>query len=141
MTPFVLPLLNIAMNTSSAKLWDALGGEPVLAKVVDRFVDLATTDPKVNYSRGGRYPINDATLGFSKRAALQFISAATGGPYSYSGKAIREIHAGMNISDQEFDAITADFRQALEENGVSQELVQLAVGMVNATRSEIVETP
>ena len=127
------------MNTSSAKLWDALGGEQVLAKVVDRFVDLATTDLKANYSRGGRYPINDATLGFSKRAALQFISAATGGPYSYSGKTIREIHAGMNISDQEFDAITANFRRALEENGVTQELAQLAVGMVNATRSHIVE--
>ena len=127
------------MNTSSAKLWDALGGEQVLAKVVDRFVDLATTDPKVNYSRGERYPINDATLGFSKRAALQFISAATGGPYSYSGKTIREIHAGMNISDQEFDAITANFRRALEENGVTQELAQRAVGMVNATRSHIVE--
>lgn len=127
------------MNTSSAKLWDALGGEQVLAKVVDRFVDLATTDPKVNYSRGGRYVINDATLKFSKRAALEFISAATGGPYSYSGKTIREIHARMQITDQEFDAIMADFRRALEENGVSQEMVQLAVGMVNATRSHIVE--
>ena len=127
------------MHTSSAKLWDGLGGEQVLAKVVDRFIDLATTDPKVNYSRGGRYPINDATLRFSKRAALEFISAATGGPYSYSGKTIREIHAGMHISDQEFDAITANFRRALEENGVSHEMVQLAVGMVNATRSYIVE--
>ena len=131
--------MNIAMNTSSAKLWDGLGGEQVLAKVVDRFVDLATTDPKVNYSRGGRYPINDATLRFSKRAALEFISAATGGPYSYSGKTIRDIHAGMHISDQEFDAITANFRRALEENGVTQELAQLAVGMVSATRSHIVE--
>ena len=115
------------------------GGEHVLAKAVDRFVDLATTDPKVNYSRGGRHPINDATLSFSKRAALEFISAATGGPYSYSGKALREIHAGMQISDEEFDAIMANFRRALEENGVAQEMVQLAVGMVNATRSVIVE--
>ena len=127
------------MNTSSAKLWDGLGGEQVLAKAVDRFIDLATTDPKVNYSRGGRHPINDATLSFSKRAALEFISAATGGPYSYSGKALREIHAGMQISDEEFDAIMANFRRALEENGVAQEMVQLAVGMVNATRSVIVE--
>ena len=127
------------MNTSAAKLWDALGGEQVLAKAVDRFVDLATTDPKVDYSRGGRYPINDATLKFSKRAALEFISAATGGPYAYSGKTLREIHAGMRITDQEFDAITANFRRALEENGVAQEMVQLAVGMVNATRSHIVQ--
>src|SRR5437763_9716219 len=127
------------MNTSSAKLWDGLGGEQVLAKAVDRFVDLATTDPKVNYSRGGRYPINDATLKFAKRAALEFISTATGGPYRYSGKTIRDIHAGMQINDPEFDAIVADFRRALEENGVSPEMAQLAVGMVNATRSHIVE--
>src|SRR3954467_5059981 len=127
------------MHTSSAKLWDGLGGEQVLAKVVDRFIDLATTDPKANYSRGGRYPIDDETLRFSKRAALEFISGATGGPYSYSGKTIREIHAGMHISDQEFDAITADFRRALEENGVSHEMVQLPGGMASARRSHIVE--
>ena len=63
------------MNTSSGKLWDALGGEKVLAKVVDRFVELVTADPKVNYTRDGRYPINDKTLAYSKRAALEFISA------------------------------------------------------------------
>ena len=127
------------MNISSGKLWDALGGEKVLAKVVDRFVELVTKDPKVNYTRDGRYPINDKTLTYSKRAALEFISAATGGPHSYSGKSIREIHQGMRISNQEFNAATADFQQALEENGVSPELVQAAIGMVNATRSHIVE--
>jgi hemoglobin len=127
------------MNISSGKLWDALGGEKVLAKVVDRFVELVTTDPKVNYTRDGRYPINDEILKYSKRGALEFISAATGGPHSYSGKSIREIHNGMRISNQEFSAAVAGFQQALEENGVSPELVQAAVGMVNATRSHIVE--
>ncbi|HET6407830.1 MAG TPA: group 1 truncated hemoglobin [Chthoniobacteraceae bacterium] len=127
------------MNTSNGKLWDALGGEQVLAKVVDRFVELVTIDPKVNYTRDGRYPINDKTLMYSKRAALEFISAATGGPHSYSGKSIREIHNGMRISNEEFNAAMADFQQALEESGISPELVQAAVGMVNATRSHIVE--
>jgi len=128
------------MNTPNGKLWDALGGEKVLTKVVDRFVDLITADPKVNYTRDGRYPINDRVLKFSKRAALEFISAATGGPHTYSGKSIREIHTGMRISNQEFDAAVAHFQRALEENGVAPELVQTAVTMVNATRSVIVET-
>jgi hemoglobin len=127
------------MNTPSGNLWDALGGEKVLTKVVDRFVDLATADPKVNYTRDGRFPINNETLKFSKRAALDFISASTGGPHSYSGRSIREIHQGMQISNEEFNAAMADFQQALEENGVPAELVQAAVGMVNATRSQIVE--
>ncbi len=127
------------MNTSNRKLWDALGGEKVLAKVVDRFVDLVTANPKVNYTRDGRYPINEKTLIYSKRAALEFISTATGGPHSYSGRGIREIHTGMRISNEEFNAAVRDFQQALEENGVSPELVQAAVGMVDATRAHIVE--
>jgi hemoglobin len=127
------------MNKSQGKLWDALGGEKVLAKVVDRFVDLVTANPKVNYTRNGRYAINQETLKYSKRAALGFISAATGGPHSYSGRSIRDIHTGMRISNEEFNAAVTDFQQALEENGVSPELVQAAVGMVNSTRSHIVE--
>jgi hemoglobin len=127
------------MNTSNGKLWDALGGEKVLARVVDRFVDLVTANPKVNYTRGGRYPINEETLKHSKRAALEFISAATGGPHSYSGRSIRDIHTGMRISNEEFNAAMTDFQQALKENGVSPELVQTAAGMINATRSHIVE--
>jgi hemoglobin len=127
------------MSTSNAKLWDALGGEQVLGRVVDRFVDLVTKDLRVNYTRDGRYPINHQILEHSKRAALQFISAATGGPHTYSGRSIREIHKGMRISNPEFDAAMADFQQALEENGVSPELVQAAVAMVNTTRSTIVE--
>src|SRR5262245_25891983 len=105
--------LNQAMNTSNGKLWDALGGEKVIAKVVDRFVDLITTDPRVNYTRDGRYPMNDQILKYSKRAALEFISAATGGPHNYSGRSIREIHTGMRISNHEFNAAVEDFQQAL----------------------------
>jgi hemoglobin len=129
------------MNPSSGKLWEALGGERVLARVVDRFVDLAVTDPRVNYTRDGRYPSDEEALKFTKRAALAFISAATGGPHSYAGKSIREIHAGMRISNSEFDAMLADFQQALEENGVSSALRQVAIGMVNATRADIVAIP
>lgn len=128
------------MNTSNGKLWDALGGEKVLANVVDRFVDLITADPKVNYTRDGRYHLNEEILKSSKRAALEFISAATGGPYSYSGKNLRDIHKGMRISNEEFNAAVADFQQALVENGISSELVQAIVGMVNTTRSKIVES-
>lgn len=127
------------MNTPNEKLWDALGGEKVLSKVVDRFVDLVTANPEVNYTRDGRYHLNDHILKASKKAALEFISAATGGPHAYSGKSIREIHKGMRISNQEFDAAIANFQQALVENGVSPELVQTAVAMVKATRSHIVE--
>lgn len=83
--------------------------------------------------------LSEANWRFAKRAALEFISAATGGPYWYAGKRIREIHAGMGIGDGEFDVILLDFRRALEECGVSANMAQQVVAMVSATRSEIVE--
>jgi len=127
------------MNEAPFNLWDALGGEAVLTKVVDRFVDLATADPRVNYSRDGRYPVNAETLKVTKQAALEFISAATGGPHPYTGKSLREIHAGMRISENEFNAFMADFQKALRENSVSPELVQALVTSITTTRSQIVE--
>src|SRR5262249_29648686 len=40
---------------SGTKLWDKLGGEANVKKVVDDFVATAGTDPKVDFSRAGKY--------------------------------------------------------------------------------------
>ena len=49
-------------------LWDRLGGEAGVSKVVDDFVAAAATDPKVDFSRGGKYKLDDARSPISKRS-------------------------------------------------------------------------
>lgn len=131
----------VATQSRAGSLWDRLGGELVLRKVVDDFVDLATTDPKVNYTRGGRFPLDDQALDSAKRTALEIISMGAGGPYVYTGRTIREIHEGMRITDAEFDAIAADFRTAIGRSGADPADIEAAMERVYATRSEIVELP
>jgi hemoglobin len=127
------------MSVSAGTLWDRLGGERVLRKVVDDFVTLAIHDPKVNYTRGGRFPLDEQAVADAKRTAFEIISAAAGGPYSYTGRSVREIHAGMRISDAEFNAIAADFREALDRSGADPSDIDAAMQMVYVTRAEIVE--
>jgi hemoglobin len=127
------------MAVSTSTLWDRLGGERVLRKVVEDFVTLAIRDPKVNYTRGGRFPLDEQAVADTKRTALEFISTAAGGPYSYTGRSVREIHAGMRITDAEFNAIAADFREALAPSGADPSDIDAAMQMVYVARPEIVE--
>jgi len=122
-----------------ASLWTRLGGEQAIRKVVDDFVALAATDPKVNFSRGGRYKLSDAQTAHLKDQVVAFISSATGGPLLYKGKGMREAHKGMGITNAEFDAAVADLRKALEARGVKSADAQDLLQIVESTRKDIVE--
>jgi hemoglobin len=127
------------MAIASSSLWDRLGGEAILRKVVHDFVTLAVHDPQVNYTRDGRFPLDEQALASAERTALEIISTGAGGPYRYAGRTIREIHEGMRITDAEFDAIVADFRTALDGSGADPADIDAAMEQVYYTRSEIVE--
>lgn len=124
----------------SATLWESLGGEEQMAKVVSDFIDAALADPLVNYSRGGRFPLDAELLTRTKRSALEFLSQAMGGPLMYTGRSLQEIHGGMNIADAEFAAFVGHFKRALENHGVSTELIKNVMQAVATVRPMIVAT-
>ena len=119
-------------------LWESLGGEKVMRKVVDRLVDRALTDPDVDYTRDGRYSMNAQMLTRTKEAALAFLSSAIGGPIPYKGRSLKAIHSGMQIKNSEFDAFAVHFKAALAENGVADPLVDTVMQAVEAVRPTIV---
>jgi hemoglobin len=120
-------------------LWDRLGGEPGVTKIVDDFVDLAAPDPKVDFFRGGKYKPTDAEVAKMKRQIIQQISQATGGPLKYTGPDMKSVHKGMGITQAQFDAAAADLKKALEKNKVAPEDVQKILDAVSSYRKEIVE--
>ena len=120
-------------------LWEQLGGTANMERIIDEFVDRAIADPAVNYTRDGRFFLDDAAIARSKESALAFFSSATGGPFPYSGPSIGEIHRGMNVTNAEFDAICKDFQIAMENNGVEAAVRGVVMAAVESTRSVIVE--
>jgi hemoglobin len=120
-------------------LWDRLGGEANVKKVVDDFVKAAATDPKVDFFRGGKYSLDAAGVAHFKKMLVEQISSVTGGPYKYTGKSMKEVHKGMMITSAQFDAAAADLKTALEKNGAKPDDVKTVMAVVGSTKKDIVE--
>ncbi len=120
-------------------LWDRLGGEAGVTKVVDDWVALVAEDAKANFTRDGKFKPTDEQLAEFKKKAVAWVSQQTGGPLKYTGKSMKEAHENMGITDAEFNAVLADLITALKKNGVSKADIDTIRAAVENTRKDIVE--
>jgi hemoglobin len=124
--------------TKPKTLWERLGGEKGVSKLVDDFVNLAAPDPKVDFTRGGKYKPTPAEITKMKREMVEQVSEATGGPLRYEGKNMKQVHKDMGITDSQYDAIVADLRKALEMNNIAPADVATVLAAVNSYRKDVV---
>jgi hemoglobin len=125
-------------NTKKA-LWDRLGGQKAVEKVVNDFVLAAVEDKKVNFLRDGKVKIDTKGVEALKKSLVEMISSATGGPLKYNGKNMKDAHKGMAITDAEFDALAAVLIDVLKKNNVPQAEIDELIKIVGTTRADIVE--
>src|SRR2546427_468391 len=129
-------------GSAKKPLYDRLGGEAAITKVVDDFVGRAASDPKVNFTRKGtakEWQATDANVSHFKKMLVQFIASVTGGPQKYTGKDMKTVHAGMKISGAEFDALAADLKASLDALKVPAPEQEELLQIVGSTRKDIVE--
>ena len=120
-------------------LWERLGGEKGVSKIVDDFVNLAAEDPKVDFFRGGRYKTKNEDVVKMKRELVEQISQATGGTLRYKGPDMKQIHKDMGITDAQFNAAAADLKKALEKNHIADSDVRTILNAVNSYRKDVVQ--
>lgn len=87
------------MQTS---LYDRLGGKDSIVAVIDDFVGRAAQDDRIN-AKFGRTDVPRL-----KAMLIDQVCAASGGPGTYTGRDMKETHAGMGVTAGEFDALVAD---------------------------------
>ncbi len=120
-------------------LYERLGGDAAIRKVVDDFVALAAPDPAVDFTRGGTWQATPAAVERLKQHLVAFVAQATGGPQSYTGRDMKTAHAGMRITQAQFDALAAHLRSALEKNGVGAVEAGELMKIAGSTAADIVE--
>jgi hemoglobin len=99
---------SMAMAPKSATLYDRLGGKPAIEAVTQKFLENVAADSRIN-SRFARTDIPAL-----KAKLVDQICEAAGGPCKYAGKDMRTAHAGMKISEAEFNAMGEDLARALD---------------------------
>ena len=134
--------LGQAVDTApAATLYDRLGGETAIAAVVDTLVALASADTELNFTRQGTANEWEATpenVALFKERMVQFVGQATGGPQVYEGRDMATAHAGMQITDEEFDRLAGHLDAALDAYEVPEAEKEELFAIVETTRSAIV---
>ena len=116
-------------------LFDRLGGEPAITAVVGEFVARTTTDPRIKE----RFFNTDADN--LRRLLVEFVCQATGGPCKYSGRDMATSHAGMDLVDDEFDALVEDLAGALDKFNVPDKEKGELLGALGPLKPQIVASP
>ena len=120
-----------------APLYDRLGRETAISKVVSDFVDNVVADEKIKENHKRHFREGDVAA--LKKKLIDQIGEATGGPQKYTGKNMKDAHRGLAISNADFDALVADLVKALDNNKVADTEKSELLGMLGKMRSDIVE--
>jgi hemoglobin len=103
----------------STSLYQRLGEQKGISKLVDDVVDLHMANPDVS----PRFlPFKDQLerLAAIKKHTIDFFCAGAGGPQVYAGRDMVTTHKGMNISEQEFLAVVDDILAAMDKNNLGE---------------------
>jgi hemoglobin len=129
-----------AVPAPAAKtLWDRLGGETAVRAVQTEAIKQARSDPKVNFSRGGKFQVTPEINTKTVQLLVELLSSATGGPLKYTGRDMKTVHKGMGINDAEFDALGAIVVKVMVDAKVGSKEISEVVAVVNSLRKDIVE--
>jgi len=113
--------------------YEAVGGGPAVAAVVDRFYGLVLDDDRL---RGYFDGVEMVRL---KRHQVALVSQVMGGPVEYTGRDLRAAHQGKGISSDDFGAVAGHLVTALTEAGVEAAIIDRTVTAVAGTQPDIVE--
>src|SRR5687768_15387503 len=106
-TPAVAPAPT--PDKTNKSLYDRLGKTPAITAVVDEFVTRTTTDPRIADRFFNTDPAN------LKKQLVDFVCMATGGPCKYAGKDMVTAHSGMEVVEEEFNALVENLVGALDK--------------------------
>lgn len=119
----------------SETLYDRLGGQTGIDKLVNRIVDLHLQ----NDVAGPRYQaLTDEATDHAREKVKEFLAAGSGGPVEYTGRSMLETHTGMNVSAAEFVAVVDDIMQAMEEMEYPRPVRDEVLGVAYSLKEEII---
>jgi hemoglobin len=95
-------------------IYAKIGGAPAVSAAVDDFYVRVTGDPELAHY------FDAADMARLKGHQRAFIASALGGPEVYEGRDMSTAHAGLGISDEEFDRVVQHLVATLTSLGVDQ---------------------
>lgn len=113
-------------------LYEELGGQPAIEQVIDTFLGLVGRDPRIAPSFAG------ANVPRLRSLLVEQVCEATGGPCRYSGRDMRSAHAGMGITETQFNALAEALYDAMAREGVPYRLQNRVMALLAPMHRDII---
>lgn len=112
--------------------YQRIGGGAAVRAVVDRFYELVLGDARL------RTFFTASNMAQLKRHQVLMISQVLGGPANYDGRELKDAHAGLRITREDFGLVVCYLIQALEEARVDEAVIGRVVTALGAAENDVV---
>jgi hemoglobin len=137
---FVFATLMIAGSTpiraQQKSLYERVGGYDALAAVVDDFVGRLVADKQFEKFFAGHSIDSKKRI---RQHILDQFCAATGGPCVYTGRDMKTTHAGLGITEADWDAAAKHLTESLDKFKVPEKEKNELLAFVTSLKKDIVE--
>jgi hemoglobin len=116
-------------------MYQQIGGEAGLKKVVDHFYERLWNDPELMPYFDG---IDAEKLKQHQAMFLTFVLG--GGANEWAGVSLGSAHAALNITDEAFTKVAWHLTMTLDELDINRSLSMIINGFVEGVRGQVVST-
>ncbi len=139
--PIVVGVVGLLMLSACAEtqmaakpsLYQRLGGKDAITAVVEKFVGNVAADNRINKF------FSSTDIPKLKGHLVDQVCEATGGPCKYTGRTMKATHAGMSLTDADFNALVQDLVAALDHYKVGKTEKDELLGALGPMKKDIVE--
>lgn len=119
------------LATSKQTLFDRIGGEEGIRKLVDEFYERVLSDPKLS-------PFFEHTpMERLRTMQYEFFAAALDGPSAYKGKQLSYVHFGRGIGKEHFGLFIDRLFDTLQGYKLDADTMHAIIGRLNLFADEI----
>jgi hemoglobin len=123
-------------ESAAGSLYKRLGGYDAIAAVVDDFLGRLVADPELHRFFVG---VSAESQRHIRQLLVDQVCNLTGGPCLYTGRSMKSAHAGLGITESDWQAMAGAFVKTLDKFYVGDRERGELLKAVSAVKSDIVE--
>lgn len=124
-------------DTSTQSLYQRLGGYDAIAAATDDLLARLQSDPQLgDYWKGA----SDDNQRKARQLIVDYMSEAAGGPTFYNGRDMHRSHAGMHISDSDWDVFMRHSAAMLAHLAVPEQETREVLDFFTSLKGQIIES-
>ena len=127
---------SLSQEQGGKTLYARLGGYDAIAAVTDNFIGRLINDPQLTRFFAGH---SDQSKMKIRQLIVDQICYVTGGPCVYTGRDMKTSHAGMGISESDWEITVKHFVDTLDSFKVPEKEKNELLAIVGSLKKDIVE--